>query len=67
LPPGGSADTDCAFAVAANPKKATLRTIDLSTLTMRGSKIVQTQTYFSEIQINIRHYVAPQQLMLLIF
>jgi len=35
LPSGGNADTDCAFAAAANPaNNPTLRTVDLSTLTM---------------------------------
>jgi hypothetical protein len=37
LPFGGSADTDCAFAIAANPaNNPTLRTVDLSKLTMLG-------------------------------
>jgi hypothetical protein len=37
LPSDGNADTDCAFAAAANPaNNPTLRTVDLSMLTMIG-------------------------------
>jgi hypothetical protein len=36
LPSGGSADTDCAFAVAANPaNNPTLKIVDFSKLTMQ--------------------------------
>jgi hypothetical protein len=39
LPSDGSADTDCAFAVAANPaNNPTLRTVHLSKRIMQGSK-----------------------------
>jgi hypothetical protein len=37
LPSGGTADTDCAFAIAANPaNNPTLRTVDLSKLIILG-------------------------------
>jgi hypothetical protein len=68
LPSDGSADTDCAFAVAANPaNNPTLRTVDLSMRIMQSSEIVQTRTSLCQLQINILHNVAPQQLILRIF
>lgn len=63
LPPDGRADADCAFAVAANPaNNPTPKTVDLTKLTMQGSKNYPDPNLFpASLEIKIIHNVAPQQ------